>query len=102
MATPRRPPVPTPVLGVRLPAGAKLKAKSPQLSSIEYYAPGTPPIEVACTVREQLEADKWTVQSMTGSSPVTMIVRKGKSAVQIMVGPSNTEGVAVAIVTPLK
>lgn len=102
MATPSRPPVPTPVLGVRLPAGGVPKAKKPLLSSIEYFTRDTPKIEVACTVREQLEKDKWVVESMTGTSPVTMVARKGKSAVQIMVGPGASDITSLAIVTPVK
>jgi hypothetical protein len=99
MAMPPRPPLVTTVQGARVPNGGTPKAKNPALYSIEYFQPGTPPVEVACALRKQLETDKWTIESMTGSSPVAMIARKGKAGVQVMVGPGSLDALVTAILT---
>jgi hypothetical protein len=90
-ATPKRPPITTTVKGARVPAGGTPQAKKPELFSIGYF--DDKPVEVACTVRQQLEADKWTVSSMSGAgttaSPVLLAANKATAAIQVMVGPGD-------------
>jgi hypothetical protein len=100
MATPSRPPVTSTVKGARLPAGGVVKAKTPQLFSIEYYTRDEPKVDVACTVRQQLEADKWTIQSMSGTGIVTILAHKAKATIEVMVGPGSSDLITTAIVTP--
>jgi hypothetical protein len=99
MAANPRPPIQPTVKGARVPAGGTVGAKKPELFSIDYYQPLTPKTEVACTIRKQLEEDKWTIESMSGDSPVTLVARKGAAAIQVMVGPGDSDSVVKAILT---
>ena len=84
-------PILTTVKRARVPAGGVPGMKKAALFSISYLS--SEQVKAACTVRKQLEQDKWTIHSMTGAgtsaSPVRIEAQKAADKIQVMVGPGD-------------
>lgn len=101
MALTKRPPLQGTVKGARMPAGGTVEVKKPELYTVSYFQENQ--VETACTIRKQLESDKWTIDSMTGAgtteSPVIILAKKAADSIQVMVGPGDIAHVTKAFVT---
>lgn len=82
-----RAPIQSTVKGARVPGGGVVRVKTSKIFSVDYFSQTYSKFEVACAIRKQLEDDKWTIESMTATSPVDMLARKGPVAIKVMVGP---------------
>lgn len=97
----KRPPLQGSVKGARVPNGGTPEAQKPELYSISYWEKDR--LGTACTVRKQLEDDKWSIDSMTGEgtseSPIIMLAKKATASIQVMVGPNKVASVTTVMIT---